>query len=61
MDIVNFAEETIKALNNHLYNIDDIAWIGTRDFQIPIDEFFDVARCTLYDSGYGEIRLGFLV
>ena len=57
MDIVNFAEETIKALNNHLYNVDDIAWIGTRDFQIPIDEFFDVARCTLYDSGYGKAEM----
>jgi hypothetical protein len=54
MSIVNFAEETIKVLNNHLYDIDDIAWIGTQDFQIPINEFFDVARHTLYDDECGK-------
>lgn len=53
MGMINFAEETIKALNNHLYDIDDIAWIGTQDFQVPIDEFFDAARHTFYDKGYG--------
>jgi len=54
MSVINFAEETIKVLNNHLYDIDDIAWIGTQDFQIPINEFFDVARHTLYDDECGK-------
>ena len=52
--IKNYADETLAVLENYGYSIDDIDWIGTHDFIISISEFFDVARRTLCDAGYGS-------
>lgn len=49
----DFGEETRDALNRKGYTISDIEWIGSRKVEIPIDEFFEVAYHTTYDSGYG--------
>lgn len=50
---INFAEETVNALNRYHYSINDISWIGNRRYDIPIHEFFDAARKTNYNNGYG--------
>ena len=52
--IKNYADETLAVLESHDYSIDDIDWIGTHDFTISISEFFEVAKRTLYDAGYGS-------
>lgn len=52
--IINLAEETITALHRHSYNMYDIAWIGNRDYTVPINEFFDIAMHTNYNNGYGS-------
>lgn len=57
MNKTNFGEETIDALVQHGYDIDNIDWIGNRDFKIPIHEFFDVARKTNYYAGYGNVAI----
>lgn len=54
MPIINFATETIKNLESYGYTVEDIDWIGTETFTIPINEFFDVARHTEYNNGYGR-------
>ena len=50
---MNLGSETVKKLGNYGYNVQDIEWIGNRDFTIPIHEFFEVARHTNYNNGYG--------
>lgn len=57
MSIINFASETIEILHDHDYTIEDISWIGTHEFTIPIHEFFDVARKTDYNNGYGSANI----
>ena len=52
--IINLAEETIAILHLYFYNENDIAWIGNREYTVPIDEFFDVAMHTNYNNGYGS-------
>lgn len=52
---INYADETINALLQKGYEVNDIDWIGTHDFTIPINEFFSAARNTNYDNGYGGI------
>ena len=51
--LINYADETLAVLKSHDYSIDDIDWIGTYDFTIPITEFFIAARNTNYDNGFG--------
>lgn len=53
----NFGEETVDILIRYNYTVDDIDWIGNRDFEIPIHEFFDVARRTDYYAGYGSAAM----
>jgi hypothetical protein len=56
--MVNFGEETIGILVQYgYYLVDDIDWIGNYSFKIPIDEFFNVARNTIYDAGYGDVEI----
>lgn len=57
MLIVNFGSETINKLHQHGYTVNDIAWIGTREFTIPIHDFFDVARRTDYNCSYGSAAM----
>lgn len=55
--MLNFAEETIEGLTQHGYTVEDVNWIGTYSFTIPIHEFFDVARKTEYNNGYGSAAM----
>lgn len=57
MNIINFDIETVIALNKYGYSVDDIDWIGTRNFTIPVNEFFDAARRTNYNAGYGSVAM----
>lgn len=50
---INFGKETRNTLNHYSFTIDDISWIGTREFKVPINEFFRLANNTMYDNGYG--------
>ena len=53
--IINYADETIHTLDSAGgYSVEDIDWIGTFNFIIPIDEFFKAARNTNYNNGYGS-------
>ena len=52
--MANYAEETLRFLERYNYTIDDIDWIGTDDFIIPIHEFFDIARKTMYNASFGR-------
>lgn len=54
---INFGKETRNALNHYGFIIDDISWIGTRKFKVPIDEFFRRANNTAYDNGYGIVAI----
>jgi len=55
--LINYADETLYKISSCGYSIADIAWIGTREFTIPIDEFFETARATEYNNGYGGIAI----
>lgn len=54
---INFLDETMNKLEKFGYTKDDIDWIGARNFQIPIKEFFTVARNTDYNNGYGIVQI----
>lgn len=51
--IKNFGLETRARLVDEGYMVQDIAWCGTREFEVPIAEFLDFADRITYDSGYG--------
>lgn len=55
--MINFGTETIDRLAYRNYTVEDIAWIGTYEFVIPTNEFFDVARHTWYDNGFGGVEI----
>ena len=55
--VVNLGLETAQALAKLNYTIEDIDWIGTRIFTVPIHEFFDVACRTNYNNSYGTAKI----
>lgn len=50
----NLYEETINSLKENNKSIDDILWIGCDEFSIPIENFIEVSKRTVYYSGYGH-------
>ncbi len=48
----NLLKETIDDLAKNGKTLDDVAWIGCKDFMIPMDEFLRLADAN-YDDGYG--------
>ena len=54
---VNFGQETRAELESRMYSINDIDWIGNREFRIDIDEFFKIADNTNYDAGFGSAHI----
>lgn len=48
----NLKEETLKILESHGYSIGDVAWVGSVDYEIPVDRFWELADVE-YDSGFG--------
>lgn len=51
--IINFYEETIDALKDKGKTMDDVVWIGGNSFEMPKENFIELARKQIYDSGYG--------
>lgn len=48
----NLLKETLGFMKRVDKTIDDIDWIGSEDFRIPVDRFFNVAN-VVYDDSYG--------
>ena len=48
----NLKEETLEELESHGYSIGDVAWVGSDDYEIPVDRFWELADVE-YDSGFG--------
>ena len=55
--MMNLGSETVRALDKMGYTDEDIDWIGTREFRIPLTEFFDVAYNTDYNNSYGSAKI----
>ena len=55
-DFVNLKAETLRRLDHHGYTVDDIAWVGSTEFEIPVDRFFELADQG-YDSGFGSAKV----
>lgn len=55
-DFVNLKAETLRKLNHRGYTVDDIAWVGSEELEIPVDRFFKLAD-EEYDSGYGAAKV----
>lgn len=53
----NLYTETINFMARKGKTIEDIDWIGGRNFTVDIDNFFEVAKETNYDPGYGLIEV----
>jgi len=49
----NLFEELVECLNDNGYELSDIECVYGSHFQIPLDNFIEVAKNTRYDSGYG--------
>jgi hypothetical protein len=49
----NLWTETRNKLRDNDYGVKDIAAVFGNDFQIPIDNFIEVAKRTKYNGGYG--------
>lgn len=61
---MNFKEETLEAIQEKGYTIDDVMFIGTLDgkYRMTIEKFLEVSDFE-YDDGYGtnEIALNLIV
>ena len=56
---MNFETATLDVLAYHNYNIEDIDWIGCREFCVDIQDFFKAASKSEYDPGYGRPEMPF--
>lgn len=50
--MANLLEDTLASMNMHGKTVDDIAWIGSKHMEIPIDKFMKLAD-KWYDGGFG--------
>lgn len=50
---MNLFAEIRKALLNEGKLLDDVEWVGSPDFKVPLDKFLEKADVE-YDSGYGS-------
>jgi hypothetical protein len=55
-DFVNLKVETLMVLDRLDYTIDDIAWVGSDELEIPVDRFFELADQE-YDSDFGSAKV----
>lgn len=51
--MINFLQETTAVLKAHDKDWDDVIWVGTPEFCIPLDEFLALIKDIEYDDGYG--------
>ena len=63
MGIINLYDETIHSIEESGHTIHDIFWIGSKEIQLPIQKFFEVAKNTTYANDYGieEIPLDLVI
>ena len=59
MTEANLLIETSHMMQIHNKTVEDISWIGGRNFYIDIEDFFVAAKETNYDCGYGSIEVAF--
>lgn len=52
-DMRSLYEETIRSLSMDGYSWEDVDWVGSREFEIPKEDFINLAKKTFYDSGFG--------
>lgn len=61
MTTLNLYSETTKILSSYNKKISDILFISTitseGTFEIPVDEFFELAQTIDYDNGYGGVEI----
>ena len=55
-DISNLLDETLRVLSEHGRTMDDVLWIGCKDFKIPIERFLELADDIYYNS-YGGVEV----
>lgn len=55
-DFVNLKVETLRYLDHLGYTVDDIAWVGSTELEIPVDRFFELADQE-YNSGFGSAEV----
>ena len=55
-------EETLDILQDYGKTIEDVKWIGTNEYIIPIEQFIKIAD-RMYNGGYGieEVDTGLVV
>lgn len=51
----NLYEETVETLKRNGKKQEDIKWAGCKTFKIPLGKFWEIAKNTNYDSGYGGV------
>lgn len=51
---MNLKQETINVLEQHGLSVDDIEWIGTREYTIPFDRELSVLDVEYYDGFGGQ-------
>ena len=51
--MTNLFEELVECLEDNGYKLSDIDFVYGSDYQITLDNFIEVAKETIYDSGYG--------
>ena len=51
--MINLLTETEYALRIYHKTVDDIDWIGGKDFTVSLDNFFEIAKSVDYNPSYG--------
>lgn len=54
----NLLQETIIMLDIHGKTFEDVEWIGTREYSMPIDLFKAMANHE-YDNGFGTVEVDY--
>lgn len=50
---INFYDEIVEALSEHNKSLDDVKWVGTKDYVFNTFKFLRWASAFNYDNGYG--------
>lgn len=54
--MINLKDETLEMLEGYAYTVEDIEWVGSEEYEIPVDRFFELADQE-YDNGYGSEKV----
>lgn len=54
--MINLKDETLEVLEGYAYTVEDIEWVGSENYEIPVDRFFELADQE-YDKGYGSEKV----